>query len=121
MSDPRDRKPERAGRSASPSLWEDDVSPLESVVGEYLEGERKAPRKVSPLEVGGIDVDQLALALAEKLKPQEAELPMLGELADAWFRSIEGKRVVPAREAVLMGHLRPLFLDDENFKLANTK
>ena len=114
MSDQRGRKPPRTERGASaPSQQDGEVPPRWSVGEQYDEGSRAAPRASAPLDVGGIDIDQLALALAEKLKPQEAELPMLGELAGAWFDSIEGKRVVPAREAVLMGHLRPLFLDDE--------
>lgn len=113
MSDPKSRNAGRTGRGASPSSMFDDVEPLESDVGEFSEGVRRAPVQVSPLVAGGIDVDQLALALAERLKPAQVELPMFGELADAWYQSIEGKRVVPAREAVLMSHLRPLFLDDE--------
>lgn len=113
MSHPTSKDTERVRRGASPQSSFDCASPLESAVGEFLEGGRKAPRQASPLDIGGINVDQLALALAERLKEPEPERPMLGELAGEWFDAVKGKRVVPAREAVLMGHLRPLFLDDE--------
>ncbi|PZR17557.1 MAG: hypothetical protein DI536_04380 [Archangium gephyra] len=88
-----------------------DERPPES---EVVMGKLEAPRAASAFEVGGIDVQQLALALAEQLKPPEVERPMLGELADAWFEHIAPKRVAPGNEAALLDKLKPLFLDDEN-------
>lgn len=109
MSDPSDRTQSPTGRSGAPSRQSRDVGPPESAVTGSIE----APREAAAYEVGGINIDQLALALAERLKPAEAERPMLGELAEAWFDSIKSKRVAPGNERALLDHLRPLYLDDE--------
>jgi integrase len=85
------------------------VRPLESVVTGFIEAKREA----APLDIGAINIDQLALALAERLKGPQVERPMLGELASEWFDAIAPKRVAPIGDEILMRHLRPLFLDDE--------
>lgn len=70
-------------------------------------------RVESPRDYGGIDIDQLALALVEKMRGPEPERPMLGELAETWLAHIAPRRVAPDNERRLVAHLRPLFLEDE--------
>ncbi len=121
MSVPDRRKSPRTGRGASPSQpLRLDAEPPESQVVEVAvglgEGRIEAPRQIEALELGGINIDQLALALAEateRLKPGEVELPMLGELADDWYQAVAPIRVSPIGEAILLTHLRPLYLEDE--------
>jgi integrase len=64
-------------------------------------------------EVGGIDVEQLALALAGHLKEPVVELPYFGELAEAWLEHIRSKRVQPDNEERLLRRLKPLYLETE--------
>lgn len=108
MSDPTGRNPSRTGRGAlprdPPGVGE---KPPEFSVGE---GKLEAPRKASAAyEVGGINIDQLALALAERLRPPEVAKPTFGELAKSWFEYIRTKRVEPENERRLMARLEPLF------------
>lgn len=104
------RSDARTGRGALPSQPSGlGVGPLESAVTGYIE----ARRETVPLEVGGINIDQLALALSERMRGPEVERPMLGELADDWYQAVSPLRVCPAGEAVLLTHLRALYLDDE--------
>ena len=110
MSDPIDRRVTPTWRGGAPSQSSSDVGPPESAVTGSIE----VPREAAAYEVGGINVDQLALALAERLRPAEVERPMLGELAESWFESIKGKRVAPGNERGLLEHLKPLYLDDES-------
>lgn len=111
MSD-RDRKSsELAWRGGWASSKYGDGSPLESEV--EVTGRIEAGRSTAPLELGGIDIDQLALALAERMRGPSIERPMLGELAGEWFADIAPRRVAAIGDQILMGHLRPLFLDDE--------
>lgn len=94
-------------------MLEDDERPLESAVEGFIEAPRE---QLAPFEVGGINVDQLALALVEaqaRLRAPEPEKPMLGELAHEWHNSIKSLRVSPIHEKILIGHLTPLFLEDE--------
>lgn len=109
MSVTKDMKPVSVERDGWASPSEGDEGPLEVAVTGFLAAKRE---QLAPLEVGGIDVDQLALALAERLRPR-VELPMFGELADDWYQFVAPKRVSPLGEAVLLTHLRPLYLDDE--------
>jgi integrase len=76
-------------------------------------GQIEAPRSKAAYEVAGIDVDQLALALAERLKKPAVELPMFGELAEDWLAYITPKRVEADNEKRLVRRLLPLFLEDE--------
>ena len=109
MSDPSEKKSPLTRRGEWPSSTSGDVGPLGSAVTGFIEARREAVG----LDIGGINVDQLALALAERMRAPEVERPMLGELADEWFQAIAPLRVCPAGEATLLTHLRPLFLDDE--------
>lgn len=110
MSDPSDTSSPRTGRGATPSRPErSDDRPLETGVT----GSVAVAREVSKYEVGGINIDQLALALAERLKPKEAARPRFGELAAAWLEHIRPKRVVPENEERLVRRLEPLFGEDE--------
>lgn len=109
MSDPTGRRVTPTWRGGAPSRPSSDAGPPESAVTGSIE----APREAAGYEVAGINVDQLALALAERLRPAEVEHAMLGELAEAWFDAIKTKRVAPGNERALLDHLRPLYLDDE--------
>lgn len=111
MSDPRERKSPRTERGA----WPRDPERIGDRPPEFEVGEGKleAPREGAAFELGGINVDQLALALAERLKPAEVERPFFGELADAWLDYIRPRRVAPGNEERLVRRLRPLFLDTE--------
>lgn len=111
MSDPADRKPSRTGRGAPPPepRGSGEVPPELGVTGSI-----EARREAAPYVVGGIDVDQLALALFERMRPPEPELPMFGELAEAWLEHIRPRRVEPANEERLVRRLLPLFLEDEH-------
>lgn len=112
MSD-QDRKTlALTGRGESASAPQAGEVPLEHHVdGES--GRIEAPRSTAAYAASGIDVRQLALELAEYMKPAVVELPMFGELADAWYQAIAPIRVSPIGEAILLTHLRPLYLDDE--------
>lgn len=111
MSDPDRRKSPLTGRGepSSQSLRL-DAEPPEYDVGE---GCIEVRREVAALELGGINIDQLALALAERLKPVEVERPFFGELAEGWLEHIRGKRVAPGNEVRLLRRLKPLYLEDE--------
>lgn len=111
MSDPDRRHPEHAGRGVSPR----EPSRLGEEPPEYDVGEgiREAPRDArAAYVVGGINVDQLALALApalaEHLKPRAPDLPPFGQLIDEWLEYIRTKRVEPANEERLARRLAPL-------------
>lgn len=111
MSDRHERVSPLAERGESASAQSADESPLE----QHVDGETgriEAPRQTAAY-AAGIDVRQLALELAEYMKPAVVELPMFGELADAWYQAIAPIRVSPIGEAILLTHLRPLYLDDE--------
>lgn len=113
MSDPDRRKETLTRRGEWASSEQGDVRPLESAVTGFLAARRE---QLAPLDIGGIDIDQLALALAERLKPAEpepVELPMFGELGHEWHASIKSLRVSPIHEKIHLGHLTPLFLEDE--------
>lgn len=113
MSVPPRKTEPLARRGGWASSKHDDERPLESAVEGFIEAPR---RQLQPFDVGGIDIDQLALALAERLKPAETEpveLPMFGELAHEWHASIKSLRVSPIHELILIGHLKPLFMEDE--------
>lgn len=117
MSVPPSKKEPLAKRGGWASSKHDDERPLESAVEGFIEAPR---RQLQPFDVGGIDYDQLVLklapALAEHLRPEEpepVELPMFGELAHDWHASIKSLRVSPIHELILVGHLRPLFMEDE--------
>ena len=110
MSDPTGKKLDAHGRSAPPSELFPDEVPSGAVM---VEGQLAAPRTRSAYEVGGIDVEQLALALAERLKPPEPEKPFFGELAHEWMESIRSKRVAPENEERHLRRLTPLFLETE--------
>lgn len=112
MSVPTGRHLDAHGRGAPPSTGvEVDADPPELDV----EGSRAVPRSPSSAyEVGGIDVDQLALALAERLKPPEVEKPFFGELVDAWFEYIRTRRVAPENEERHLRRLKELFLETED-------
>jgi integrase len=77
------------------------------------EGRLEFRQPTDKFQVGGINIDQLALALAERLKPAEVELPFFGELADAWLEHIRPNRVAPGNEERLVRRLVPLFLETE--------
>lgn len=112
MSDPTSRRVTRTGRGARPSRpSRSDVEPPESDVD--VVGQLVARERLPAYEVGGIDVEQLALALAERLKPPEVEKPFVGELVDDWLKSISAKRVAPENEERLARRLVPLFLETE--------
>lgn len=78
-----------------------------------VEGRIEVRRQVEALQVGNMNVEQLALALAPLLRPPEPELPFFGELADEWFERIRTKRVAPGNEARLLRRLKPLYLENE--------
>lgn len=103
MSVPDRRKSPLTGRGELPLQPSRlGAEPPESSVGE---GRIEARREVAALELGGINVDQLALALAERLRPVEVERPMFGELANAWLEHIRPKRVEPGNEERLVRRL----------------
>jgi integrase len=112
------RKASLTGRGESPSQQSMlDVEPPEQHVdGGAGAGRIEARSERAAFDVGSIDYNQLALALAEaqeRLKPVEAEKPMLGALAHEWHNSIKALRVSPIHEQILIGHLTPLYLEDE--------
>lgn len=111
MSVPKRRKPSLARRGGWASSDSGDERPLESAVQGFIAAKRE---QLAPFEVGGIDIDQLALALVERMKPPEVERPMFGELAHEWHASIKALRVAPIHELILIGHLKPLFMEDES-------
>lgn len=111
MSVPTGKSVPLAGRSETPT---GAGAPFERPPESYVErGQLEAPRSRAAYEVAGIDVDQLALALAERLRKPEVELPMFGELAEDWLAFITPKRVQADNEKRLVRRLLPLFLEDE--------
>lgn len=111
MSVPAGKSSGARGRNAPPSAaGEADANSPERSVDR---GSVAVAREVSAYEVGGINVDQLALALAERLKPPEVEKPFFGELADEWFQYIRAKRVAPDNEERHLRRLKELFLENE--------
>ncbi|MDP2270891.1 MAG: site-specific integrase [Archangium sp.] len=112
MSVPDRRTPPLTGRGETPSQerLSLDAEPPEYDVGQ---GSIEVRREVAALELGGINIDQLALALAERLKPVEVERPFFGELAEGWLEHIRGRRVAPGNEERLLRRLKPLYLEDE--------
>lgn len=117
MSEASGRKSGLAERSEWASAQHADEKPPRSDVdGET--GRIEAPRVVAAYAtaLSAFDVKQLALELAPLLKPEappEVELPMIGELADEWYQAVAPIRVSPIGEAILLTHLRPLYLEDE--------
>lgn len=116
MSDPEGRSSTFTERGESPSLLEGekDAETAEVAVTGSIRTREQASAYEAGEVVGGIDVRQLALALAEQLKPAAPVLPMFGELVDAWLQHIRPKRVEPANEERLANRLKPLFLEDES-------
>lgn len=110
MSDPTCRTPSSPRRRGSPALREGSV---ESPPGVVVEGRRGVAREESARAVALVDVEQLALQLAERLKPEARELPFFGELVDSWLEHIRPRRVAPGNEERLARRLRPLFLETE--------
>lgn len=80
-----------------------------------MEGRLSAPREESARMVLGVDIDQLALALAERMKQAQEpkDRPPFGELAHAWLERVGPTRVAPGNDKRLVAHLLPLFLEDE--------
>ncbi len=117
MSVPDRRKSPRTGRGAEPSqeTLSLGAGPPEFEVTEVAVGAGRieAQRQVEALQISGINVEQLALALAPLLKPVEPELPFFGELADAWYERIKTKRVAPGNEERLLRRLKSLYLENE--------
>lgn len=117
MSDRSDRPSTLTGRGELPSQPSrlDAEPPGLNVDGEVAEGRIEAPRAIAAYAtaLAGIDIKQLALALAEHLKPVEVERPFFGELAGQWLEHIRPKRVAPGNEERLLRRLKPLFLEDE--------
>lgn len=113
MSDPtgRDLGARRRAAPASAAGEADDHSPESNVE----RGSVAVRREERAYEVGGskIDVAQLALMLAEHLKPPEVEKPFFGELADDWFQFIRTRRVAPDNEERHIRRLKDLFLETE--------
>lgn len=116
MSD-RDRKTSlRTGRGAPPRTAPGrGEKPPEYDVGE---GRVEAPREArAEYAIQGINVDQLALALApalaEHLKPKAPELPSFGALLAQWLEHIRSRRVQPANEERLARRLQPLERETE--------
>jgi len=114
MSDPRSRTATLTGRGEAP-LQPSRLSeepPEQSVTGVVRyrgdEGQSERSTRFNPGEL-----DQLALALAERLKPAEVERPMFGELVEGWLEYIAKRRVCPDNERRLARRLLPLFLEDE--------
>lgn len=110
MSDPDRRHPEHAGRGVPPrGALSTGEEPPEYDVGE---GSREAPREArAEYAVGGINVDQLVLALAPALAEQlkaEPPRPPFGQLIDEWLEYIRTKRVEPENEVRLARRLEPL-------------
>lgn len=107
MSDPDRKTAMRTGRGAPARAGlARGEEPPESDVGE---GRVEAPREPrAEYAVGGIDVDQLALALWERMRPAELKLPTFGELVDEWLAYIRTKRVEPKNEERLARRLEPL-------------
>ena len=91
MSDPESRQLQLTGRGG---LARDPEGVGEQPLESCVVGSIEARRETSALELGGINVDQLALALAERLKPVEVELPMFGELVEGWLEHIRPKREI---------------------------
>lgn len=115
MSDPSSRPPRLTGRGEPPSQPSrlDAEPPGHTVDVEVTEGRREVRRESEAFELGGINIEQLALALAERLKPVEVERPFFGELAEGWLQYISPKRVRPGNEVRLLRRLKPLYLEDE--------
>lgn len=113
MSDPSDTTSTLTGPGESPR---GGVEPRANWSESSVEtGKLEARRETAPRDMG-VDVEQLALALAARLKEQEPEpeRPMLGELADAWLKDVAPRRVCVQSDLTPLAHLRPLFLDDES-------
>lgn len=112
MSDRDRRTLPLTGRGGSPLVPKGTTErpPEQSVESE---GRIEVRRETAPRDVGGIDVEQLALELVARMKPPEVELPFFGELAEEWFESVAAKRVQPENEALHIRRLKPLFLETE--------
>lgn len=113
MSDPVGRNSPLTGRGESASAQHAEYEPPESIVGErraVASGEQ-SPYLVDLNSSAG--VEQLALALAEKLRPQPVERPFFGELVEAWLEHIRPRRVAPGNEERLARRLLPLHLETE--------
>lgn len=123
MSVPDRRTLSLTGRGEWPSRAESsDANPPEQSVDEGAgagagAGRIEVKSERSAFDIGGLDTKQLALELAPllalQMQPPPPELPFFGELADDWYQAVAPKRVSPIGEAVLLTHLRPLYLENE--------
>lgn len=114
MSDQRGRKSPLTGRGESASELFSEYRPPELQVGERRCVEPSGEQSSYVLDFSNSEgIEQLALALAERLKPKPVEKPFFGELVEEWLQYIAPRRVCPENEQRLSRRLVPLFLETE--------